>query len=115
MDERVVFVVASEPLELTSWETPLAVPVTWADEEVVDSATGVEAATTIDDEDEATIVVTADAEVTLDPDDPKLLDAVVDAPLLILTSLTITTSPLSLVTLISTVVVPKPAEFSKKL
>lgn len=81
---------------------------TWADEEVVDSATGVEAATTTDDEDEATI---ADAEFALDPDEPKLLDAVVDAPLLTSTSLTITTSPLSLVTLISTVVVPKPAEF----
>lgn len=106
-----MYVVTSELLEPTSWGTPPGVPVTCADEGVVDSATGVEAAMTADDEDEATTAATADAGVTVDPDEPKLLDAVVDAPLLMSTLLTITTSPLSLVTLISTVVVPKPAEF----
>ena len=48
-------------------------------------------------------------------EDPKLLLAVTEVSLLIVTPLTITTSPSTLVTLISTVVVPKPSEFSKKL
>ena len=48
-------------------------------------------------------------------EEPKLLDAVVEAPLLTVTLLTITTSPSTLVILTSTVVVPKPLEFSKKL
>jgi hypothetical protein len=46
---------------------------------------------------------------------PKLLAAVADSPLLTGTSFTITTSPFTLVTLTSTVVVPNPLEFSKKL
>lgn len=49
------------------------------------------------------------------PLDPKLPDAVVDAPLATWTSLTIITLPSTLVTLTSTVVVPKPLEYSKKL
>lgn len=48
-------------------------------------------------------------------EEPKFEVAVVLAPLLISTSLTITTLPSVLVTLTSTVVVPKPLEFSKKL
>lgn len=47
-------------------------------------------------------------------DVPKLLVAVVELPLETPTSLTITTSPFALVILTSTVV-PKPDEFSKKL
>ena len=53
-------------------------------------------------------------EVTV-PDESKLLDASVEAPLLTVTSLIITTSPSTLVILTSTVVVPNPLEFSKKL
>jgi hypothetical protein len=49
------------------------------------------------------------------PDDPKLLDAVMEVPLLIPTLFMMTTSPSTLVILTSTVVVPKPIEFSKKL
>jgi hypothetical protein len=49
------------------------------------------------------------------PLDPKLLDAVVDTPLATWTSLTIITAPSTPVTLTSTVVVPKPLEYSKKL
>lgn len=49
------------------------------------------------------------------PDDAKLPDAVTDAPLLTSTLFTITTSPSTLVTFTSTVGVPKPEEFSKKL
>jgi len=49
------------------------------------------------------------------PDEPKLLEAVVDAPLLTVTLFTITTSPSVLVILTSTVVVPKPEAFWKKL
>ena len=49
------------------------------------------------------------------PLDGKLLDAVVDAPLATSTPLTIMTSPSTLVTFTSTVVVPKPLEYSKKL
>ena len=49
------------------------------------------------------------------PADPKLLDAVVEAPLATSTSLTTTTSPSTLVTFTSTVVVPKPLEYWKKL
>jgi hypothetical protein len=52
---------------------------------------------------------------TVDPDEAKLPDAVTEPPLLTSTLLTITTSPSMLVTLTSTVVVPKPIEFSKKL
>ena len=48
-------------------------------------------------------------------EEPKLLDAVVDAPPLISTSLTRTTSPSTLVILTSTVVVPVPLDISKKL
>jgi hypothetical protein len=43
--------------------------------------------------------------------DPKLLDAVVEAPLATSTLLTTTTSPSTLVTFTSTVVVPKPLEY----
>jgi hypothetical protein len=46
---------------------------------------------------------------------PKLVAAVVLAPETTETPLTVTTLPSVLVTLTSTVVVPKPAEFSKKL
>jgi hypothetical protein len=49
------------------------------------------------------------------PADPKLLDAVVEAPLATSTLLTTTTSPSTLVTFTSTVVVPKPLEYWKKL
>lgn len=49
------------------------------------------------------------------PDEPKLLDASVEVPPLTVTSLTITTSPSTLVILTSTIVVPNPLEFSKKL
>jgi hypothetical protein len=47
------------------------------------------------------------------PDEPKLLDAVVEPSLVTVTLFTMTTSPSTLVTLTSTVVVPKPIEFSK--
>lgn len=47
--------------------------------------------------------------------DPKLLDAVVEVPLATSTLLTITMSPSTLVTFTSTIVVPKPLEYSKKL
>lgn len=52
---------------------------------------------------------------TVDPDEAKLPDAVTEPPLLTFTLLTTTISPSTLVTLTSTVVVPKPIEFSKKL
>jgi hypothetical protein len=58
---------------------------------------------------------TAGAGVDAEDEVPKLLDAVTDSPLLTDTSFTITTSPFTLVTLTSTVVVPNPLEFSKKL
>lgn len=75
------------------------------DEELVGSATAGE-------DEEATTAATVEAEV---PEVPKLLEAVVEAPLLTSTLLMITTSPLSAVTLTSTVVVPKPEDCSKKL
>lgn len=56
----------------------------------------------------------ADVDVTV-PEEPKLLDAVVEAPLLTSTLFTITISPSTLVIFTSTVVVPNPLEFSKKL
>lgn len=60
----------------------------------------------------AATAVTDDEETTeLEPEVPKLHDAVVEAPLLTSTLLMITESPLSLVTLTSTVVVPNPALF----
>lgn len=119
VEESVVcFVVASE-LEETSWNTAAAVAATAGDEEVVDSTIGVEAAATGVLEDVVTIAATAatdEEEATeVEPEVPKLLDAVVEAPLLTSTFLMITESPLSLVTLMSTVVVPNPALFSKKL
>jgi len=61
---------------------------------------------------EETTAATVDATVA---DEPKLLDAVVEAPLLIPTLFTITISPSVLVIFTSTVVVPNPLEFSKKL
>lgn len=64
-------------------------------------------------EDGAATVAAAGADAELEV--PKLLDAVTDSPLTTATSFTITTSPFTLVTLTSTVVVPNPLEFSKKL
>jgi len=61
---------------------------------------------------EETTAAAVDATV---PEEPKLLDAVVDAPLLTSTSFTMTTSPFTLVILTSTVVVPVPLDISKKL
>lgn len=98
-------------------------------EELVDSTTGVYAATLVDvvaspaavdtargvDEVEATTAATTDEDAEEDPEDPKLLEAVVDAPLLTSTLLIMRTSPLSLVILTSTVVVPNPEDCSKKL
>jgi hypothetical protein len=49
------------------------------------------------------------------PEFPKLPEAVVVLSLVTATSLTITTSPSTLVILTSTVDVPKPLEFSKKI
>ena len=77
---------------------------------VVDGAAG--AGSGLREDDAAAIrAAGVDAEIKL----PKLLDAVTDSPLTTATSFTITTSPFTLVTLISTVVVPNPLEFSKKL
>lgn len=70
-----------------------------------------------DEEEEEVDKALTDEEVAataLEPE-PKLLLAVTEAPLLTFTSFTITTSPSVLVTLISTVVVPKPEDCSKKL
>lgn len=53
--------------------------------------------------------------VTEESEEPKLLDAVVDESLATFTSWTITISPFTLVTFTSTVAVPKPLEYSKKL
>jgi hypothetical protein len=64
-------------------------------------------------EDGVATIAAAGAGAELDV--PKLLAAVTDSPLLTGTSFTITTSPFTLVTLTSTVVVPNPLEFSKKL
>jgi hypothetical protein len=50
-----------------------------------------------------------------DPDNGKLFDAVIETPLLTSTLLIMTISPSPLVTLTSTVVVPKPEDRSKKL
>jgi len=63
----------------------------------------------------ATDDTATELEATVLPEDAKLLFAVTDDPELIPTSFTITTSPSELVTLTSTVVVPNPLEFSKKL
>jgi hypothetical protein len=63
---------------------------------------------------EGAATITA-AGVDAEDEVPKLLDAVTDSPLLTGTSFTITTSTFTLVTLTSTVVVPNPLEFSKKL
>jgi hypothetical protein len=110
--------------EPSSWKsTPSAVVVptgaaaTGASEVGVttSAAAGVDDAATGDadsDGDEATGVDAAEATA---PEDPKLLDAVVKAPLLIPTLFTMTTSPSTLVTLISAVVVPVPLDISKKL
>jgi len=77
---------------------------------VVDGAAG--AGSGLREDDAAAIgAAGVDAEIKL----PKLLDAVTDSPLTTATSFTITTSPFTLVTLTSTVVVPNPLEFSKKL
>ena len=85
--------------------------------EVVGSTTGVVDAVGLtgeaDDVEEETTA--AAEEVTVPDEEPKLLEAVVEAPLLILTSLTMTMSPSTLVILTSTVVVPVPLEISKKL
>ncbi len=56
-----------------------------------------------------------DGLLVLDNADPKFLEAVIEVSLLISTLFTITTSPSKLVTFISTVVVPNPLGFSKKL
>jgi hypothetical protein len=77
---------------------------------VVDAAAG--AGSGLAEDGAATI---AAAEVDAELEVPKLLDAVTDSPLTTATSFTITTSPFTLVTLMSTVVVPNPLEFSKKL
>jgi len=76
---------------------------------VVDVAAG--AGSGLAEDGATTIAAGVDAELEV----PKLLDAVTDSPLTTATSFTITTSPFTLVTLISTVVVPNPLEFSKKL
>lgn len=109
VDESVVcFVEASIVEELTSWNTLAAVLPEAGEEDVV---LATEAATGLDEDGMAT-----DGDITAaEPEDWKLLDAVVDAPLLTSTLSIITTSPLLLVILISTVVVPKPEDCSKKL
>lgn len=76
----------------------------------VEDATGVEE-TTATEEDAGEVSTDA---ATL-PEDPKFEPAVVLAPAEIATFFTTTVSPLELVTLTSTVVVPNPAGFSKKL
>jgi hypothetical protein len=89
---------------------------------VVDAASGTTTATGVDsaarmglgvfEDGAATVSATGvDAELEV----PKLLDAVTDWPLATGTSFTITTSPFTLVTLTSTVAVPNPLEFWKKL
>lgn len=70
-------------------------------------------ATELSDEDEE--AAEAAGAVLSVEDVAKLALAVVEASELTVTSFTITTSPSTLVTLISTVVVPNPLEFSKKL
>jgi len=79
-------------------------PATGDEVEVLD-----EAATAVDD--------AASCDELADPglDGPKLPDAVVDVPLETSTFLTITISPSILETFTSTVAVPKPLEYSKKL
>jgi hypothetical protein len=63
----------------------------------------------------ATDEAATELEAVVFPEDPKLLSAVTEDPALVATFFTITTSPSELVTLISTVAVPNPLEFSKKL
>ena len=75
--------------------------------EVVDDAAEEEAATTA--------AITAELVVAVLAKDPKLLPAVTTDPAVMATLLIITTSPAELVTLTSTLSVPKPLEFSKKL
>lgn len=104
-------VVESE-VEETSLDTAAGEETTAGDAVDVDSAAGVEDATGVLED---VAMAAAEEEPEPEPEVPKLLDAVVEAPLLISTLLTMTESPLSLVTLTSTVVVPKPELFSKKL
>lgn len=63
----------------------------------------------------ATDDTAAEFEVAVVPEDGKLLAAVTEAPELIPTLFTVTTSPSELVTRTFTVVVPNPLAFSKKL
>jgi len=90
-----------------------------ADEEattVVDEgAACVEEAATVADEDAAWVDEEAATDELALLEVPKFELAVTLAPLLTSTSLTMTTLPSVLVTLTSTVVVPNPLEFSKKL
>jgi hypothetical protein len=120
VEDNVVCLVVASKVELASWKTAPGVVETTLEE--LDSTTAtaradevavVATAATGVVEEEATTAAAVDVEE--DPEDPKLLEAVVDAPLLTSTLLTITTSPLSPVTLTSTVVVPNPEDCSKKL
>lgn len=76
----------------------------------VGDATGVEETTAAEED-----AGEASTEAATLPEDPKFEPAVVLAPAEIATFFTTTVSPLELVTRTSTVVVPNPAEFSKKL
>ena len=115
------------PATITSAPAPKVVVATGASEvvrvaieasEVVETRTGaadVEGMVTGASEvDEVEALGAAPVDATI-PDDPKLLDAGVEAPLLTSTFLRMTTSPSSLVTLTSTAVVPNPLDCSKKL
>lgn len=121
VEDRVVCLVVASKVELVSWKT--APGVVEATLEELDSTTATARADEVAvvataargvDEEVATTAA-ADEDTEEDPEDPKLLEAVVDAPLLTSTLLTITTSPLSAVTFTSTVVVPNPEACSKKL
>lgn len=83
--------------------------------DVVGSTTGVvDVVVGSGDADVAEETTAAAVEATFS-EEPKLLDAVVEVPLLTSTLLTITTSPSMLVILTSTVAVPNPLDCSKKL
>lgn len=87
---------------------------TAAGNEVEVAASVVAGAASEEDVDEATTAAALTLETTPE-EDPKLLAAFVDSPATTFTPLMVTTSPSVLVTLTSTVVVPKPLDFSKKL